>query len=218
MVDVQRKNFGIDEAIVGVLRQRILTGILRFLDIEPGTRTADLGAGPCVFAKLAAEAGLAVTAVDARTERLPDPPELGSIDFVQADIRDFDLMDYEVIMILGLLYHLEIPDQIDLLKRSNGARHVILDTQVHIPELVNTPHPDRFSDLQTTKDGYEGVAFFERDNPMASITNSSSFWHTEESMMRLFDAAGYSEVVVVDPPYQSIHGGRRFYVISGRDA
>src|SRR5271165_4539056 len=58
---------------------------------KKGAKLADLGAGPCIFAKISRDEGYAVTAVDARTARRPADVELGSIKFVQSDVRAFDL-------------------------------------------------------------------------------------------------------------------------------
>ena len=64
------------------------------------------------------------------------------------------------------------------------------------------------------RDGYVGVDFPEGNNPMASIGNKRSFWHTEASMELLFERAGYSRVIVIDPIFVSAYGARRFYVLT----
>jgi len=212
-MDVEVLSLGRQSEQEGAHRTRTFGRILEVLNIEPGTATVDLGAGPCIFARIASRHGLLVTAVDGRTDRVPPEDELGSIKFVQADVRHFDLSGFLLILMLGLLYHLEIREQADLLRRASKAKYVIVDTQVHVPALVCTPHPQRFSDVRRTSDGYEGVEFGEVDNPMAAIANKTSFWHTEQSMRKLFEAAGYSRVTLVDPAYQSIHGARRFYIL-----
>jgi hypothetical protein len=40
---------------------------------------------------------------------------------------DYEIVDFDCIAILGLLYHLELDDQIDVL-RSASSRYVIVDT------------------------------------------------------------------------------------------
>jgi hypothetical protein len=210
---IDRIDFEVDAPNEGAHRTRTFRHLIRHVNSPAGSSAADLGAGPCVFARIASEEGLATTAVDARTDRVPSYEELKPVKFVLSDVREFDLQNFDMVMILGLLYHLEIPDQLNLLARSSGASAVIVDTQVHIPDLVCTPEPERFGNLHVTADGYEGVEFTEAENPMASVGNPRSFWHTEHSLLTLFENTGFREVTVVDPPYQSKHGARRFYLL-----
>ena len=214
-LEIHRIDLEADARDEGAHRKRTFRQLIRHLNLPGGSTVVDLGAGPCVFAKIASDSGFEVTAVDARTDRVPSKEDLDPIKFVQGDIRNFDLQGFDLIVILGLLYHLEIPDQLNLLKRSRGASTVVVDTQVHIPDLVCTPEPERFNDLHLTTDGYEGVEFTEARNPMAAFGNMKSFWHTENSILNLFDAAGFRAVTVVDPPYQSKHGARRFFLLRG---
>lgn len=178
-----------------------------------GRKLVDLGAGPCVFAKIARDRGYDVLAVDGRTERLPDDAALHGIRFVQADVRDFDPAGHDIILMLGLLYHFDIDDQLSVLKKCTGGAKVVVDTQVHVPELVALRTADGWEDRPISRQGYEGVEFPEGDNPMASIGNSKSFWHTEASTLKLFSDAGFTGITVVNPIFQSKYGGRRFYIL-----
>ena len=105
----------------------------RLLGPGEGRTLLDLGAGTCVFSRRARDAGWKVTAVDARTEVLPDDME--GITFVQSDVREFDPSGFDTIFNLGLLYHLPIQDQKRLLTACAYTR-VILETQVHTPGIV----------------------------------------------------------------------------------
>jgi hypothetical protein len=194
-----------------VLRILIFAHLLRA--ISPG-RLLDLGAGHCKFSLWASRHGFDVTAVDARTERVPPPETLGPIKFIQSDVRAFDLSGFEVILCLGLIYHLDIADQFTLLQRCAETRAiVILDTQVHIPELVPSDFSEPWARRLMERNGYAGVAFPERDNVMASVGNESSFWHTPDSWLRLYENAGFAEASVVEPLFQTKYGGRGFYVL-----
>lgn len=190
----------------GAMRTKLFRMILDRYFPKPRS-IVDLGAGPCVFAKHARDRGHQVTAVDARDVRVPD--DLGSIKFVHADVRDFDLTPFDVVVCLGLFYHFDIDDQVALLRRCVG-KPLILDSQVHVPDLV-VPNTGDWQHNLVRRDGYEGVAYPEGDNPMASVGNTSSFWHTEDSLERLFKDAGFEHLVVLDPLFQSKYGGRRVY-------
>jgi len=175
-----------------------------------GKTLLDLGAGHCGFSKRARAAGYEVTAVDARTERLPN--DLDGIRFIEADVRNFDTSGYDVILILGLLYHLTIEDQEELLSRAIGAT-VVVDTQVHDPRKV-TEHAGEWAQRIVYSGSYEGIEFPENDNLMASIGNPVSFWHTEPSLLTLFGNCGYNEAMIVEPKYISKYGARGFYILS----
>ncbi len=99
-----------------------LTLFKTLLEGVPPGRLLDLGTGHGKFAMLAQQLGWDVTAVDARIERLPKVP---SIRWIQEDVRTFTIERYDCICILGLLYHLEIGDQLALLKKCAGTRTIV---------------------------------------------------------------------------------------------
>jgi hypothetical protein len=182
-----------------------------------GRSLLDLGAGACIFARLARDAGWVVTAVDARTERLPG--DLVGITFVESDVRRFDPSGFDTVAILGLLYHLSLDEQRALLTACSYAR-VILETQVHTPGFV-PPAAEPWGRKIVVEQGLEGVVYPERKsgaldgNPMASVGNATSFWLTEPSLLELLDQCGYRSVEKIEPVYASKFGTRRFYVLNG---
>ena len=178
-------------------------------------KLVDLGAGPCVFSRIAVKADFDVTAVDARDERLPE--DLTGIKFIKSDVREFDLLGFDVVLIFGLLYHLTLEDQLQLLSRCPENASVIIDTQVHIPESVQEEacQKRKFNTKKIEESqGFSGVLFPEEQNPMASIGNTHSWWHTEPSLLKLLEQVGFKDVIMIDPTYISKYGARRFYVCS----
>ncbi|WP_262692820.1 class I SAM-dependent methyltransferase [Kordiimonas aestuarii] len=198
---------------LGILRIKIFVHLMRTFFPSP-MHLADLGAGHCSFSRWASRLGHEVTAFDARTVRKPDDTELGTIRFVHADVRDVDLAPFNLILVLGLFYHLTLQDQISLLKKCRAAGPVILDTQVHVPSAFpgnSTLEPWQAALLQ--EQGYEGVLYPEKDNPMASVGNATSFIHTPESLERLVAESGYAHMTFVKPMYQTHLGARSFYLL-----
>ena len=172
--------------------------------LKPG-KMLDLGSGKGNFSMAAARLGWEVTAVDARTVRWPDPKEdpkraklIRSVNWVQADVREFPIRngEYDLICILGLLHHLEVEDQIELLKRCSGTL-TLMDVRI-APEITDTDGP------------YEGVykrehgeTREERDQvPTASWGNEVSFRHTEESLLRLVRDCGYGKMMTMKPHHR----------------
>jgi SAM-dependent methyltransferase len=186
--------------------------------LEPG-RMLDLGAGKGNFSLSAAEKGWQVTAVDARTVRWPDAESvedprtaelIRSIDWVQADVREFPIErgNFDLICILGLLHHLEVPDQIELITRCVGTP-LIVDTRIS-PAIV-----DRDGDYEGIVIREHGETREERDDvPTASWGNATSFRHTEESLVRLLRNCGFPQVLMMRPPHRRDY---TFYIALPRD-
>jgi len=151
--------------------------------MKPG-RLLDLAAGHGKFAVIARDLGWAVTAVDARTERFPDSE---GIEWIHSDLREYDIGDFDVVCLLGIFYHLELSDQLKLLTRCVGTT-TIIDTHVALR-------------AELEEGGYEGRYFSEDlSAPTASWINKSSFWPTEEGLVRMLHESGFSFVFKLIPP------------------
>jgi SAM-dependent methyltransferase len=174
--------------------------------LKPG-KMLDLGAGKGNFSLSAAQLGWNVTAVDARTVRWPDADAesdpavadlIRSIRWVQADVREFPIeeREYDLVCVLGLLHHLEVSDQVSLLKRCS-TMPTLIDTRI-AKALVDVEGP------------YEGMLIRERGEtreerdavPQASWGNPLSFQHTEESLLRLILDCGYIKMMQMRPPHR----------------
>jgi hypothetical protein len=199
---------------IGALRTKTFRWLLKdLLQLPAGTTLVDLGAGPCKFSQIARDLGLKATAVDVRDERLPQ--DLDDIAFVKSDVRAYNPEGFNVVCIIGLLYHLTLEDQIDLLTRCPVTSTIIIDTQIHVPDLVvREANRDGFADRIVTEEPYTGVLYPELNNPMASWGNKTSFWHTEASLLSLLENTGRSWVRIIDPPYISKYGARSWLVAS----
>ena len=198
----------------GAVRDRIFRYLLARVSNDGG-RLVDLGAGFGLLAKIARDEGYAVTAVDARAERKPPQEELGSIRWVQTDVREFEMSGFEIIACPGLLYHFDLDDQMRILERCARADvPVILDTQVHVDRLVPAAQTGDWARKLVARGPYEGVVDPEGDTSMAWIGNAESFWPTEESILRMFADAGFRKAAIVDPLFTSKFGGRRFFLLN----
>ncbi len=156
----------------------------------------DLATGHGKFAMIAQELGWRVTAVDVRTKRMPMTP---GIEWIAADVRQFPINgDYDCVALLGLLYHLELSDQLKLLRRCAGTP-TIVDTHISLS-------PDH------EEAGYRGHYFDElagrtveqhKHSGTASWGNLTSFWPDEESLMRMLRDCGFVDVWPLQPRYQA---------------
>lgn len=167
----------------------------QLLGTFPTGSMIDLGSGHGMFAVQAADLGWTVTALDARGDRYPNPPD-PRIDWRVGDVRDADLSGYDVIACLGLFYHLTAEDQVDLLRRAQGTP-IILDTHV----ANGKPSPFELSDVVVRR-GYRGRMFRElgATHSTASWGNAKSFWATRSELLRMLADHGY-DVLVAAPWY-----------------
>lgn len=136
--------------------------------------------------------GWVVTGVDARTVRMP---MTSGITWVQQDIRETDVTGYDLILLMGLLYHLELDDQLELLRRCS-ATVTILDTH-----HSNSP--------THAEGGYAGHTFREippdhptslAETPTAAWGNATSFWATQPDLVRMLHDCGFETILALVPP------------------
>ena len=189
--------------IANALRGRVNETRLRVFDtmlgwFAPG-RLVDLGAGHGAFSIRAADAGWDVTAVDARTTRFPDDAR---VKWIHQDVREVSLGGYDLIVNLGLFYHLTLDDQLDLLDRAAGTP-MILDTH------VATDEPSSFGLSEPVRQrGYDGRLYSEPatiNSPGARRSawgNSSSFWARPSALQQMLDERGW-DVYTLTPYYLS---------------
>jgi hypothetical protein len=176
-----------------VRRAAILTKLAS--QFTPG-KVIDLATGAGWFARIMADLGWHVTAIDAR-DREWEP--YSSVTWRHQDVRDADLRGYDLILCLGIFYHLTLEDQLVLLSKCEGTP-LILDTHVALPGNGNQ---GAISDEVTIDDshgnGYTGKFLREDGALLASWQNDSSFWPTEETQERMLRKHGYSSVTPYVP-------------------
>ena len=168
-------------------------GVFRdLLALFPVGRLLDLGCGTGMFSVAAQEMAWQVTAVDARSERMLMTP---GIDWVQHDVRTYDVSGFDVIALIGLLYHLELPDQLDLLRRCSQT-----------VTILDTHHSNRPNNVEG---GYSGHTFHELPDqqaarlaatPTAAWGNLTSFWATQPDLVRMLLDCGFARVLALVPP------------------
>jgi SAM-dependent methyltransferase len=170
-------------------------------------RILDLGCGEGVYAIEAALRGARVVALDARTERMAEGMAvagrhgLDTVEFRQEDVRHASRDRhgrFDVVWLLGLLYHLEAPDALALLRRVREMTETLI-----VDTLVATAARDE-------AEGYEGERVREHadDDPpdvrrarvLRSIDNAFAFRFTRASLVRALRDAGFTSVLECHAP------------------
>ena len=199
------------------IRLRLFAEALRMFDTGS---LIDLGAGHCKFSLLAHELGWRTTALDARTERRPELPD--GIRYIHAEVEsnEWNPADHDVIVCLGLYYHLDQVAQFALLERIQG-RALILDT--HWATTDGSGWFTRSGQLTgLARMGDEDGAWFaeaigrteaERKQSalLASYGNDRSWWATLPSLQATLRRFGYESQWIAAHPYT---GAQRSFIIA----
>jgi len=169
-------------------------------------RVLDLGAFEGLFAVELARRGATVVAVEGREASLEkmrlakEALELENLEVRLEDVRTLDPQrhgKFDVLLCLGLLYHLDAPDVFQLLEHMRDLCNdlVIIETNV-------APYPSERREHRGRQ--YWGLAVPEpppdtpplsRDALWSSIGNPKSFWLTRASLCNVLADMGYSSVL-----------------------
>ena len=204
-----------------VLRQHIFEHSLLLMEGVLGRKGTliDLGAGHCAFSLMARAMGWQATALDVRTARVPDLPE--EIRFLHGDIDSdaWTASDYDLIVCLGVYYHLDQDMQHRLLKKCRG-KPLIIDTHFANPKGLPTRYISALSETYE-KNGETGADYREARHlsdearktadARASFDNPTSWWQTKESLLDTLHDYGWPHIWAFDHN-QMAHVQRTFFV------
>lgn len=176
----------------------------------PELRILDLGCGEGVYAIEAGLHGAQVVAVDARDERMrhgiacAERHGLDNVVFRREDVRSVAPEthgEFDVVYCLGLLYHLEAADALELLAtvRSLCRRLFVVDTLIALePEDEVEGYAGRR--VREHEDGDPPEVRLSR--VLRSVDNTFAFRFTRDSLVRAVRAAGFSSVLECHVPYE----------------
>jgi SAM-dependent methyltransferase len=148
-----------------------------------------------------ASRGAQVTGIEGRQSNIEKALAFGEklglpVTFIKDDVRNLSVQKYgsfDIVLSLGILYHLDGPDIPPFLKAIHEMCRdfVIVDTHVALrPE-------ERFGE-------YSGWYFSEppadEENPWASLGNRRSFWLTKPSLVNALADAGFTSVMEIHFP------------------
>jgi SAM-dependent methyltransferase len=184
-------------------------------------RVLDLGCGEGLFALEAAAHGASVLAIDGRDQRMARgralAEELGltRLRFVKADVCSFAFEEqgpFDVVLCLGLLYHLDREELVSTLRRIAAATDQTLLLETHV-----APHAQESMGADGQR--YRGFTYREHepdDAPptrearmLASLSNESAFWPTRSSLIDLLGDVGFDVVLECELPRQPFQAEER---------
>jgi SAM-dependent methyltransferase len=211
----------------GVKVRRVMQ-ITRDLAPRPfGTlRILDLGCGEGVYAVEAGVRGADVVALDARTQRM----DLGAacaarhglrtVQFAQEDVRRITREvygEFDVVYVLGLLYHLDVPDVFSVLENIHElcSGMVVVDTLISLTAQEVVTWRDRAYRGQRYREHGDGDSDeVRRTRVLKSIDNTFSFRFTRESLVRVLHDVGFASVFECYVPFEPYKGEDRITLVA----
>jgi SAM-dependent methyltransferase len=215
-------------------RVRRIVGLVAAVDSRAtswsGLRILDLGCGEGLFALEAALRGAHVVAIDGRDARMTAGRELAAelrlanVEFLRADVRSYPFErhgPFDVVLFLGLMYHLEPPALFDVTWRAADATTRAMIVETHVAP---------FGDATVEHDGkaYRGWWYREhraddavevkRGRLLASLASDASFWLTRDSALSLLRDAGFPTVLECQAPPQPFQDDDRCTLLALKGA
>ena len=169
-------------------------------------RILDLGCGEGAYAIEAGLRGAEVVALDARDQRMSRGAAcsarlgLSRVRFVREDVRRVARETYgtfDVVYILGLLYHLDAPDVFSVLANVADvcSRLLLIDTLIAPAAEVEVAwRNESYGGQRVREHDDEDTAEVRRSRVLRSIDNTFSFRFTRRSLLKALQAAGFTSV------------------------
>jgi 2-polyprenyl-3-methyl-5-hydroxy-6-metoxy-1,4-benzoquinol methylase len=177
-------------------------------------RILDLGCGDGVYAIEAGLQGAEVIALDARTQRMAQGAAcakrhgLDKVRFAQEDVRRVThetFGSFDVVYLLGLLYHLNAPDVFNVLENIYDlcSGLLVIDTYVSLKNESRIEWRAQTYEGQQCREHDDGDADeLRRSRVLKSIDNTRSFRFTPESLLRLLHDVGFTSVYECSVPFE----------------
>jgi cyclopropane fatty-acyl-phospholipid synthase-like methyltransferase len=196
--------------------RRILQLIRDFAGDPARLRVLDLGCGDGVYAIEAALHGAEVRAVDARRQRMDVGAAharrhgLDRVRFELGDVRHVRAAThgrFDVVLALGILYHLDVDDLFAVLANLRGlcgdAGLCLIDTFVSLaPDLRIERGGASYEGQRLREHGDGDPPEVRRERVLRSIDNAFSLRLTLPSLVRALEAAGFSSVLQCHAPLE----------------
>jgi SAM-dependent methyltransferase len=177
-----------------------------------GLEVLDLGALEGGLSLEFAAQGARVLCVEGRKQSLTkaqfaaEALALTQIDFICGDVRSLDLGDrrFDLVLCYGLLYHLDGPSAVALVRKMEQwtKRLLILDTHFSVTgkETLELAGGHTYRG-QSFREHGQGESAEERATKLwASLDDEISFWLTKPSLLNLLNEAGFTTVYEVASP------------------
>jgi SAM-dependent methyltransferase len=199
------------------LKLRRIMQIIADFDPKPvhDLTVLDLGCLEGLYAIELARQGAKVIGVEGRRPNIEkarfakEALSLDNVDFVLEDVRNLSPErhgHFDVVLCLGILYHLDVPDVFRFLGTIAAMtdRIIIIDTHVSIIPRECCIHDGKKYWGRIYYEFYPGTTEEEKaTSPFASLTNEKSFWFTRPSLYNLLKSVGFTSIYECHNPREA---------------
>jgi 2-polyprenyl-3-methyl-5-hydroxy-6-metoxy-1,4-benzoquinol methylase len=180
----------------------------------PELRILDLGCGEGVYAIEAGLRGAEVLALDARTQRMDQGAAcaarhgLTNVRFIQKDVRHVTceaLGSFDVVYLLGLLYHLDAPDVFSVLENLYGlcTGMLVVDTLISLAAEIQVEWQGQaYRGRRCREHADKDIDEVRRSRILRSIDNTFSFRFTKESLLNALRNVGFTSTYECHLPFE----------------
>jgi len=180
----------------------------------PKLRILDLGCGEGVYTIEAGLRGAEVLALDARTQRTDQGAAcaarhgLTNVRFIQKDVRQVTrevLGSFDVVYLLGLLYHLDVLDVFSVLENLYGlcTGMLIVDTLISLTAEIQVEWQGQaYRGRRWREHADEDTDEVRRSRVLRSIDNTFGFRFTKESLVRALHNVGFTSAYECHLPFE----------------
>ncbi len=177
-------------------------------------RILDLGCGEGVYTIEAGLRGAEVLALDGRTQRMEQGAAcaarygLANVRFIQGDVRQVTreaFGSFDVVYLLGLLYHLDAPDVFSVLENVYGlcTGMLVIDTLISMTADIQVEWQGQaYRGRRWREHGDEDTEDVRRSRVLRSIDNTFSFRFTKESLVRALHRVGFTSAYECYLPFE----------------
>lgn len=178
------------------------------------------------FAKMGAEFVLGIEGRQINVDKANAEYQADNLNIIKDDIKNFSkdkYSKYDVVLCAGLLYHLDFESAHNLLKNIYYSSPIlVLETNIgeNLPPEYHHLKPESHNLYGHIFDGVcypepiKGLTEKQIEARLSSaITNETSFWFTEESLVRLLKNIGYRTVTRVLHPKPVKVNHRHTYLV-----
>jgi Methyltransferase domain len=124
---------------------------------------------------------------------------LNQLEFYQDDVRNLSSMKYgrfDVVLCLGILYHLDMPDAILFLEQIAAVCQgfAIIDTHIGLPQKSYSHNGHTYWGQNYIEHNPASTAAERQQNLWASLDNPDSFWFTRTALLNALSHVGFTSV------------------------
>jgi hypothetical protein len=146
--------------------------------------------------------------------------QLDNLDFVQDDVRNLSAEKYgrfDVVLCLGLLYHLDAPDVFPFIERLGEVcrRICIVDTRITLSPTAQYVYDGKvYSGSKGDEHGPGDSSETKTSRLWASLDNNENFWLSRATLYNALSHAGFTSAYECNIPAEPRKPGDRITVVA----